>query len=256
MSYYDRADDQETAYIAELTSLPEGKLVDFIDGKVRSKSPEEYVRQNVARSLVQEYRFPRSDIAVEFSIRVGAAKKRVDLVVFAEGKPHTQENIILIAECKKEKVSSTDRSEGVGQLQSYLAACVNCRFGLWTNGSDERLAFRKDARAGRFSFTEIVDIPRKGDEDKDGEVPARVDLRPASGDNLLFAFKRCHNYIAGNQGLQKSEAFWELLKVIFCKIEDENQLLGSSLRRLCRSSGVKGDAHYFRASLIKPPQGA
>lgn len=42
--------------------------------------------------------------------------------------------------------------------------------------------------------------------------------------NLLLAFKRCHNYIAGNQGLQKPEAFWELLKVIFCKIEDERSL--------------------------------
>jgi type I restriction enzyme M protein len=41
---------------------------------------------------------------------------------------------------------------------------------------------------------------------------------------LLLAFKRCHNYIAGNQGLQKPEAFWELLKVIFCKIEDERSL--------------------------------
>jgi type I restriction enzyme M protein len=38
---------------------------------------------------------------------------------------------------------------------------------------------------------------------------------------LLFAFRRCHNYIAGNQGLQKPQAFWELLKLIFCKIHDE-----------------------------------
>lgn len=38
---------------------------------------------------------------------------------------------------------------------------------------------------------------------------------------MLFAFRRCHNYIAGNQGLQKSQAFWELLKLIFCKIRDE-----------------------------------
>jgi len=47
------------------------------------------------------------------------------------------------------------------------------------------------------------------------------DLREATGDNLKFTFRRCHDYIAGNQGLQKPEAFWELLKVIFCKIEDE-----------------------------------
>src|SRR3954470_12374238 len=44
---------------------------------------------------------------------------------------------------------------------------------------------------------------------------------PATGDNLLFAFRRCHNYIAGTEGMQKPDAFWELLKIIFCKIEDE-----------------------------------
>ena len=53
-------------------------------------------------------------------------------------------------------------------------------------------------------------------------------LRPATGDNLLFAFRRCHNYIAGNQGLQKPEAFWELLKLIFCKIYDERLLRADS----------------------------
>ena len=46
-------------------------------------------------------------------------------------------------------------------------------------------------------------------------------LLRAVTDALLFTFKRCHNYIAGNQGLQKPEAFWELLKLIFCKIHDE-----------------------------------
>ncbi len=46
-------------------------------------------------------------------------------------------------------------------------------------------------------------------------------MRPVTSDALLFTFKRCHNYIAGNQGLQKPEAFWELLKLIFCKIQDE-----------------------------------
>ena len=40
---------------------------------------------------------------------------------------------------------------------------------------------------------------------------------------MLFAFRRCHNYIAGNQGLQKPQAFWELLKLIFCKIHDERE---------------------------------
>jgi type I restriction enzyme M protein len=77
---------------------------------------------------------------------------------------------------------------------------------------------------GRVSFDQIVDLPMKGDDEERVDAPDRRRLRPATSDNLLFAFKRCHNYIAGNQGLQKPEAFWELLKVIFCKIEDERSV--------------------------------
>jgi type I restriction enzyme M protein len=66
-----------------------------------------------------------------------------------------------------------------------------------------------------------VDIPAVGQSEADAARPKRTDLMAATADNLLFAFRRCHNYIAGTEGMQKPEAFWELLKIIFCKIEDE-----------------------------------
>lgn len=111
--------------------VPDNKLVDFIDGKtLRDRKPEEHVRQNLARSLVHEYRYPRADVAVEFRIKMGSGSKRVDLAIFAEGKPHVQEHIIGIVECKRADIKPDDRKEGVAQLQSYMAACPNCRFGL------------------------------------------------------------------------------------------------------------------------------
>ena len=74
---------------------------------------------------------------------------------------------------------------------------------------------------GSVTFEEIVDIPAAGQQESETQRPKRKDLMPAAADNLLFAFRRCHNYIAGSEGMQKPEAFWELLKLIFCKIEDE-----------------------------------
>jgi len=214
----------EEEFEGEVDSSGDDKILDFIDGTVRKKTPEEYVRQNVERSLVQEYRYTREEIAVEFKVKVGSAKKRVDLAIFREDASRTQENIIILSECKREGVSSVDKREGIEQLKSYMAACPNCTFGVWTNGSDERLCFRREDVDGGVSFAEVVDIPSKGEPWRDADVPNRLKLRPSAGDNLLLAFKRCHNYIAGNQGLQKPEAFWELLKVIFCKIEDERSL--------------------------------
>jgi len=32
--------------------VPDGKVIELIDGKLRRDTPEEYVRQNVERSLV------------------------------------------------------------------------------------------------------------------------------------------------------------------------------------------------------------
>jgi type I restriction enzyme M protein len=205
-------------------TLREGYTLDFIDGTPRKKTAEEYVRQNVERSLVQEYRYPTEDIAVEFSVKMGRQRKRADIVIFNEGAAHLQENVLLICECKSEEVPSQDKKEGVEQLKSYMTACLNCRFGLWTNGSDERICFRKDDDGKVVEYNDIIDIPVKGEDVKDSDVPTRLLLKAATGDNLLLAFKRCHNYIAGNQGIQKQETFTELLKVIFCKIEDERTL--------------------------------
>ncbi len=39
----------------ELSVVPSGKIRCFITGKLRKDTPEERVRQDVARSLVEEY---------------------------------------------------------------------------------------------------------------------------------------------------------------------------------------------------------
>ncbi len=199
----------------------QGKVLDFIDGKTqREETPEEYVRQEIAKSLVREYGFPKKDIAVEFTLRVGSRKPRADLVVFIPDAEHLQENSKTIVECKAPTVKSNDRKEGVGQLHSYLSVCPNAAYGMWTNGL-ERFCYRRIEKSGKVGYEEIPDIPMFGQTEEDAERPRFDQLKPASSDALLFAFRRCHNYIAGNQGLQKPEAFWELLKLIFCKIHDE-----------------------------------
>lgn len=212
-----------------LTPLPgptavivqQGKVLDFIDGHTqREETPEEYVRQEIAKSLVREYGYNRRDIAVEFTLRLGTRRPRADLIIYAEGVEHAQERAFIIVECKSKTIKSNDRKEGVGQLHSYMSACPNSMYGMWTNGI-ERFCYRRVVRDGETLFEETPDIPFFGRNEDDADRPRFDQLKPASSDALLFAFRRCHNYITGNQGLQKPEAFWELLKLIFCKIHDE-----------------------------------
>lgn len=201
--------------------VQQGKILDYIDGLTqRKETPEEYVRQEIAKSLVREYGYEKEEISVEFKLRLGSRQPRADLVIFDQGDPHDQNQARVIIECKSQKIKSTNRKDGVGQLQSYMAGCPNVAYGMWTNGI-ERFCYRRVDADGKVSFGEIPDIPGKGRTEDEVERPRFDQLKAASSDTLLFAFRRCHNYIAGNQGLQKPDAFWELLKIIFCKIHDE-----------------------------------
>lgn len=211
--------DSPTQVVAII--VEQGKLLDFIDGKTqRPETPEEYVRQEIAKSLVREYKYPKADIEVEFTIRVGTRKPRADLVIFPPQTAHEQEHAVLIVECKAATVKAADKKDGVGQLQSYMAACPNVQYGMWTNGI-ERFCYRRVVKGGKVSVEEVPDLPEFGRADEAEDRPRFDQLKPATSDALLFAFRRCHNYIAANQGLQKPQAFWELLKLIFCKIHDE-----------------------------------
>lgn len=200
-----------------------GKLLDFIDQVTqRNETPEEYVRQEIAKSLVREYRYPREDIAVEFTIQIGTRRPRADLVIFYEGAEHKVDAAYIIVECKAANVRSSDRDNGVEQLRSYMRVCTQSVYGMWTNGM-ERYCCKKITKAdGKPDIVEVPDIPSFRQSEEEADRPRFDQLKPASSDALLFAFRRCHNYIAGNQGLQKPEAFWELLKLIFCKIHDEH----------------------------------
>lgn len=203
-------------------AVPEGRVVDFITGAHVKDTPEEYVRQNIEKALILQYRFPMVDCQPEFPIKVGAGpKKRVDIAVFNAGEVHEQERIYILVETKKPGQSPHAKKDGIDQLKSYMAACLNAKYGLWTNGTDRYCFAKRDKGKGKLEFEEIVEIPAFAQTEEDAQKPRRRDLKIATGDNLLYAFRRCHNYIAANEGMQKPEAFWELLKTIFCKIEDE-----------------------------------
>ena len=63
----------------KLIVIPEGKICDYIDGKFRKDTPEEYVRQNIEKRLVNEHKYEKDRIVVEFTIHVGSRKPRCPL---------------------------------------------------------------------------------------------------------------------------------------------------------------------------------
>ncbi|WP_062062322.1 N-6 DNA methylase [Aquimarina longa] len=212
-----------------IISIPEGKLRDYIDGTIRKDTPEEYVRQTVEKRLINEHKYSKEQVKIEYGVQMGSGKKRADIVIFPEGSTEeeikAQDNIWLVIECKKESIKPTDKDNGVKQLKSYMAACANCEWGMWTNGMHKEVWRKVKNEKGKYVYEEFNDIPSADGTTDEQERPNRNTLIKAYEDNLLFTFKTCHNIIYVNEGLQKQPAFFEFLKIIFCKIHDERNLL-------------------------------
>lgn len=209
----------------DILLIPDGKICDYIDGKFRNDTPEEYVRQTIEKRLVNEHKYLPSQIKIEYTLQVGSRKPRVDIIIWdRKTVEQNQGNAKLIIECKRETVDANNSKDGIGQLKSYMSVCPNCEWGMWTN-SIQKYVFRKVIdESGNIDFIEYNDIPSSDGNLDEVNRPSRKSLKNASDDNLLFVFKTCHNHIYVNDGLQKQPAFFELLKIIFCKIEDERNI--------------------------------
>ena len=223
----------------QVVSVPDGSIRDYVDGKFRKDTPEEYVRQTIEKRLINEHKYKREQIKIEFGLKLGSRRPRADIVVFPKDSPEmTQDQVWLIVECKKETVEPKNRKDGVDQLKSYMSACPNCEWGMWTNGKHKEV-LRKVKVEGKYVFREFNDIPAADRSLEDIDRPKRQTLKKAYEDNLLMVFRTCHNHIYVNDGLQKQPAFFELLKLIFCKTLDE-QNVGRSLEFYARS-GERGN---------------
>ena len=212
-----------------IISIPEGKIRDYIDETIRDDTPEEYVRQTVEKRLINEHKYSKDQIKIEHPVQMGSGKKRADIVIFPNNitadEKKDQHNISVIIECKKEAISPTDKLNGIEQLKSYMAACNNCEWGMWTNGLHKTVYRKVQNEKGQTIFEEYNDIPSADGTSDENERPNRNTLKKAFDDNLLFTFKTCHNIIYAYEGMQKQPAFFEFLKIIFCKIYDERNLL-------------------------------
>jgi type I restriction enzyme M protein len=196
--------------------IEEGKVIDFWTGKELNETDEEKVRQEYEEILTKDYGYPEDHCNIEVSVQVGSEVKRADGVIYESAD---QESAHLILETKR-----PDKSDGVAQLKTYMKGAArnpgvdwSPEYGVWTNGDETVYLYREP---GTDNFTEITNIPSYGESLSDvGQLNKKSDLEPAT--NLDAVFRQSINYIYGNQGVQRTVAFTELLKLIFVKMYDE-----------------------------------
>lgn len=220
--------------------LDDNQLICALTNKIKTASAKEQVLQSVIMMLNEEYDFALSDMERDFSFsyETDEGKKRrikADLIIFRENAPHDITNAIRFCAVHDSKVKSKDSKKGVHFLYDIFKD-IDCDFGLWTNGDDLHFVENTTDIHGNAKIEDIADFPGAGQTMEDLELSGeRVKPRKPANDSLIRTFKRCHDYIYGNEGMKKT-AFWELLNLIFCKIFDEKRRFtdaekGKSYRR-------------------------
>lgn len=210
----------------------EGTLVCALTGDHKAATPQEETLQSFIEQLHQEYGVSLSDMARDVRVECstgeegGKQKKKirsVQLVVYEHGKPHEADNIIRVVIVAKP--GTKPEKKAIDVLDEVLGSIAVDRervFGLWTNGTELTFQMREyQKRTGMPVYTELTDFPAPDESLEDLESAERKPMRVAAGDSLLRTFKRCHDYLYGNQN--RKDAFWQLLYLIFAKILDEQQ---------------------------------
>jgi type I restriction enzyme M protein len=213
------------------SALEEGKVFDYITGKQVKGSDKEQVRQRIARAIIHEYGIAAEDMEPDFKVKVQGKNRKLDIAIFKPGQEHTEDNLYRAVVVEKEPKLGTkgayrmrdpeEARKELDLLHSVMGEVPSCSYGLWTNGLEFFFFKREETRFDTL-YKPIGDWPL-GDDTFSVEGHSLGRLRRAEPFMLRTAFRRCHNYIHGNEGMPKDAAFWQFLYLIFCKMYDEQQ---------------------------------
>jgi type I restriction enzyme M protein len=208
------------------STIPAGYMLDYVSGKQIKETKKELVRQRVVRALIHEYGFSPEDMALDFAV---GGRKKVDVAIFHHGKAHRIDHLGRAVVCRPEpKVGRNavrlrdfeQAASDLAEIEAIMRDVEAVEYGLWTNGLDffylEKAQTRFETRCNP-----IGDWPLAEESVGTREVVSDAHTRVADNEMLKITFRRCHNFIHGNEGMPKDAAFWQFLYLIFCKMHDE-----------------------------------
>lgn len=232
------ADDYEVSGVGDEVNgvgiAEDAPEYDLLSGEKRKSSEKERLLQRMIKIMAEEYRYPLEtmdrDVPVPVALDGKRRTVRADLVVYRPGVSKTLANVERLIVVQPASVKINDSRRGVNLLEELLDAVQPCEFGLWTNGRDVSY-LRKRHGPIQSDFDELSDFPGNGESPDDLDLPDRRVLRVAVAEDLRDSVLRCHDYLYGNQSMTAPRAFGELVKLIFAKIYDEQQLRRSTKYR-------------------------
>lgn len=229
----------EEASVGTADTLAEDEAIDFITGQPVKLKGNEGVRQQVAKALYGEYGIRVHDMERDFRIDVEVdgrkARKKADIAIFEPETEHTMANLRRVVICKPEPKGGrsvtklrtyTQAEKDLAELKTLLGteATPQVHYGMWTNGVDF-FFLEKETNRWSATFEPRASWPLADESIQPDTVVSVGKLRRGEAGMLKTAFRRCHNYIHGNEGMPKDAAFWQFLYLLFAKMYDERESL-------------------------------
>ena len=175
-------------------------------------NPEEIVRQLYLYKVINEYKYPKTRIQVEYSVHFGREIKRADIVIMDKIQITTP---YIIVEVKKPKLK-----DGKEQLKSYCNA-TGSTMAVWTNGSQVSYFHRKDPNY----FEPIPNVPTSDKSLKDilqvdftFDNLIEIDILKTQKKSLKDIILDMEDEVLANAGV---DVFEEVFKLVFIKLFDE-----------------------------------
>ena len=209
--------------------IDDSSLIDHITGNRVKDTPKEQVRQFIARALEQEYGIALEDMQADFQVGSGKGRRLIDIAIFHPKQEHSVLNLSRAVICRPMPASGRNAARVRDQqeaekdlsiLQEIMEQVESCEYGLWTNKLDIFYVKRERTRF-EVRLTPLADWPAAG-QSAEQSPASRIPLHKVDKEMMRVAFRRCHNFIHGNEGMPKDAAFWQFLYLIFCKIHDED----------------------------------
>ena len=204
--------------------LDGGTTIHYIvpDKKYKFTDPEEQVRAEYYVELIERYQYPETRINLEVKVPKRTPSDFADLVIFRDD---VQKDPYIVIECKKDQIKEGDFNQAIEQA---FGNCVplSGNYAAIIAGNTRRFFDVKNFKPLERTRNVTADIPvrygrvqewRYKKEDPDWELQA-VEI-----DDLSNALEKCHDTLWQGGKLAPTEAFDELAKLLFIKIQDEKK---------------------------------
>ena len=233
-----------------------GKIFCPLTNSWHIETPEEKVRQNYIKILVEEYGYSLDQMAQEVPVnnsQRGKGQSRADIIVWRTKEDKIEGKYpFIVVECKAENVKIHE--EDYYQGYNY-ATWAHAKFFVTTNEKETKYFIPEEGKMPQKPI-EVIAIPTADEALVDKKVKEILSkTKTFTRDEFTKILRACHNIIRNNDKLSPEAAFDEISKILFMKINFERGSMGTQVFTLQEYKRQKAvEAEYNKNHKITNPK--